>query len=294
LLHAHLDVVPCPGSLFKLTEKGGKLCGRGVYDMKFAGAVFLKVVDELQAELADYDFGIMFSFDEEIGGENGVKAWLKDGYKAKVCVLPDAGDNWHIELSHKGVWIVRLSAKGIAAHGSRPWDGDNAIHRLLDALDEISQLFKDQHSETDTLSINTINGGRALNQVADAAEATLDIRFLSEEEYEQLRKKVETIAATYKITVDTVHHVKCVKTDMSNPYVAAFLRVAEEVWGEPLKTIRSLGASEAIFFDAFDIPTILVRPLGGDAHSDTEWLDKASFEKYYELIKKYIQTEAKL
>src|SRR5579884_1302938 len=54
LLQAHLDVVPAGGPLFKLHEKGGSLVGRGVYDMKFAGAVFLKLVDDLQAKLNDY------------------------------------------------------------------------------------------------------------------------------------------------------------------------------------------------------------------------------------------------
>jgi succinyl-diaminopimelate desuccinylase len=51
LLQAHLDVVPCPKTLFNLTENDGRLIGRGVFDMKFAGAVFLKLVDDLQDEL---------------------------------------------------------------------------------------------------------------------------------------------------------------------------------------------------------------------------------------------------
>ena len=295
LLQAHLDVVPCQASLFTLTEKDGKLFGRGVYDMKFAAAVFLKLADELQ--LSDYDFGIMLTFDEELGGaggKNGVKALLEAGYRAKVCILPDAGDNWQIEATHKGAWIVRLSAKGIAAHGSRPWDGDNAIHRLIDALHEVSQLFKSQQVETDTLSINQIAGGRAANQVADAAEAILDVRFLSNELYEELRTRIESIAGKYKITPETVAHVKCVKTDMKNPYVVSFLEMARKFHGSPLKSSHSLGASDARYFAEFKIPTILLRPSGGGAHSDSEWIGKSDLEKYYQLIKAYVQKEARL
>ena len=293
LLQVHMDVVPCSGPLFTLREKAGNLIGRGVYDMKFAAAVFLKLVDDLQDELSDYDFGLMFTFDEEVGGQNGVRALLATGYRAKVCILPDAGDNWRIETTHKGVWIVRLSVKGLAAHGSRPWDGDNAIHRLVDALHDISQLFKDQHAETDTLSVNQITGGRAVNQVADAAEAVLDVRFVSNELYEELSQKIEAIAAAYKISTKTVALVRCVKTDLNNPYVKSFLRIAERVHGKPMGTIRSLGASDAHYFDEVDIPVILLRPDGGSPHSDNEWIDKAGLEEYYEVIKAYVQKEAK-
>jgi succinyl-diaminopimelate desuccinylase len=294
LLHAHLDVVPATEPMFNLQEKDGKLIGRGVSDMKFAGAVFLKLVDELKEDIQSYDFGIMFTFDEEIGGQDGVNALLKSGYRADVCILPDAGDNWRLQVTHKGAWIVRISTLGVAAHGSRPWDGDNAIHRLIDALNEISQLFKAQHEGTDTLSVNKISGGQAMNQVADFAEATLDIRFISNDIYDGLSEKIEKIASTYKAQLETIACVKCVKTDPENPYVASFLRVAEKIHGKPIETVKSLGASDARYFDEYDIPTILVKPDCGSHHADKEWLDKDGFEKYYLLIKDYVKQEAKL
>jgi succinyl-diaminopimelate desuccinylase len=293
LLQAHLDVVPCPKTLFNLTENDGRLIGRGVFDMKFAGAVFLKLVDDLQDELAKYDFGIMFSFDEEIGGENGVSALLNAGYRTQVCVLPDAGDNWCLETARKGLWMVKLSATGVAVHGSRPWEGDNAIHRLNAALYEMSTLFAKQNTKTDSLSINMISGGRAMNQVADSAEAVLDIRFIDNASHKRLTKQMQQIAANHNLTVNTITCIQPTKIDVKNPHVASFLRVAEQVQGSPLGSMESLGTSDAHYFADLDIPVILVRPHGGAPHSDSEWLDKASFEKYYELIKKYVQEEAR-
>jgi acetylornithine deacetylase/succinyl-diaminopimelate desuccinylase-like protein len=293
LLQAHIDVVPCPGSLFKLVDSDGKLIGRGVFDMKFAGAVFLKLVDELQADLANYNFGIMFTFDEEIGGRDGVGALLEAGYRSEVCILPDAGDNWCIEATQKGAWLVRLSTTGVAVHGSRPWEGDNAIHRLNAALYEINKLFAEQNAKTDSLSINMISGGNAMNQVADWAEAVLDIRFLSNDGHERLTKQINEIAGRHGLTINTAVHIKPTKTDMSNPFVKSFLQIAEDIHGSKLDEVCSLGTSDSRYFAELDIPVILLRPNGGAPHSDAEWLDKASFEKYYELIKKFVQKEAK-
>src|SRR4051794_40468422 len=50
ILNAHLDVVPAPKSLFKMSQDGDKLTGRGVLDMKFAVAVFIKLLQEIKDE----------------------------------------------------------------------------------------------------------------------------------------------------------------------------------------------------------------------------------------------------
>lgn len=121
LLQSHIDVVAAPDSCFNIKRKGNKLFGRGVMDMKFATAVFLKIAGDLKDSLADYDFGIMLTSDEETGGADGVKALLDAGYGAGVCLLPDAGKGWKLETSHKGCWIGCAKAKGVAAHGSKPW-----------------------------------------------------------------------------------------------------------------------------------------------------------------------------
>lgn len=289
LLQAHIDVVSAPDSCYKMHEKDGKLSGRGVFDMKFAAAVFLKVVDELQDQLAGYDFGIMLSSDEEIGGAHGVKALLAAGYGADVCVLPDAGKGWKIETSHKGCWIGRAVAYGTAAHGSKPWDGDNAIDHLVDALSEIRKLFKDQHPDSDTLSTNKISGGAVVNQVADRAEATLDMRFIDDGSYSRLYKKMEAIAKRHDVSLETIRHMKVSSTDVDHALVVPFARIAERVRGRPLERVRSLGTSDGRFFTEKNIPVILVRPDGGGSHGDDEWIDKKDLEKYYQVVKTYVE-----
>mgnify|MGYP005607283245 CR=1 FL=1 len=294
LLQAHIDVVAAPDHRFKLLEQDGQLIGRGAYDMKFAAAVFNKVAMELASDLAKYDFGIILTSDEEIGGVNGVKALLDDGYRAEVCILPDAGDNWHIETSHKGSWLGRLVATGKNAHGSRPWEGENAINRLVDAICEIKAMFEEQHLDSDTFGINQIEGGTAINQVADHAEATFDLRFINQDSYDNLHQRITSIARENAVDIETIREISICETDTKNPLVASFLSVAEEVHGKPLGEIRSLGTSDAYHFAEYSIPTILSRPLGGSAHADDEWIDAAGLEEYCQLIKSYVVKEAKI
>lgn len=289
LLQAHIDVVSAPDSCYRMQEKDGKLFGRGVFDMKFAAAIFLKVADELQDRLADYDFGIMLTSDEEVGGMNGVKKLLDAGYGADVCVLPDAGKGWKIETSHKGCWIGRVSATGLAAHGSKPWDGDNAIDRLIDALCAIRELFKDQHEDSDTLSVNKILGGAVVNQVADKAEAIMDLRFLDDESFARQQRRMEDIARRYNVSLETVRHITVSRTNVDHPLVQPFLTIAERLHGEPLKRVRSLGMSDAHYFTKQGTPVILVRPDGGGSHGDGEWVDKADLKTYFDVVKAYVR-----
>lgn len=289
LLQAHIDVVSAPDSCYKLHEKDGKLFGRGVFDMKFAAAIFLKLADELQENLDRYDFGIMLTSDEEIGGEHGVKALLDDGYEAGVCFLPDAGKGWKIEESHKGCWIGRLSACGKAAHGSKPWEGENAIDKLADALSEIRHMFDGQHADSDTLSFNKISGGAAFNQIADKAEAIFDMRFIDNQSYNRTREKIIAIAARHDVSLETVRHIKVSRTDVNHPLVKPFLEIVERVHGKPPERVRSLGISDARFFTDIGVPVILIRPQGGGSHADGEWIDKADLEKYYQVVKAYVE-----
>jgi succinyl-diaminopimelate desuccinylase len=293
LLQAHLDVVPAKPSLFKLTEKTDKIYGRGVFDMKFAAACYLQLADELRSELAQYDFGIMFTSDEEIGGKNGVRYLLNQGYSADVCILPDGGNDWHIETTCNTVWIVRILANGQSAHGSRPWEGLNAINSLVEGLGEIQDVFGELKPYNNSITISKIQGGNAMNQVPDQAEAILDMRFIKDSEQAKYRTAIEKIVKSKQLQLETVAFVEARNVDITQPEVHSFLTIAEQVRGEPINKTHSFGASDACYFASHGIPTIVMRPTGGDAHSDQEWLDKTELFKFYELIKTYVTQTTK-
>ena len=194
-LAGHIDVVPAPDELFDLQERDGKYYGRGVLDMKGAIAAYLSVIKDLPGDLADYDFGVMIMSDEEVGGFDGAQNLAREGYLPRVMVLPDGGNSdWGIEKFAKGIWHVTIEATGKNAHGSRPWEGKNAIDTLIGSLDEIKALFPNpQTAETSTINVGIIQGGEAINQIPATASASLDMRFASSEEQARIHTDVTAI-----------------------------------------------------------------------------------------------------
>lgn len=292
LLQAHLDVVPATGEAFLLRDEGGKYLGRGVYDMKFAAACYLQLVSELAETALDYDFGIMLTTDEEIGGENGVGYLLGEGYGAGVCILPDGGDNWQLESECNGVWLVDIVASGKSAHGSRPWEGENAINKLLNCILEIQHVFPMDGDDKNTLTVSKISGGAAINQVPSEAKVTLDMRFVDDKSYISKRIAVEQCIQNAGLTLETIARVDSVTVDKDDPAISKFMEIAEECTGKPISCGRSYGASDAHYFTKAGIPTILIRPDGGGAHSENEWLDKNGFYTFYDVLKEYVRKVA--
>ena len=296
LLAAHLDVVPAPKPLFKLTERDGAFYGRGVCDMKFAIASYLQLIDDLGEDLPTYDLGIMITTDEEIGGEDGVKALLeKGGYRAEACVLPDGGDNWALEREAKGVVWIKATANGTAAHGSRPWEGASAIEKMMNFLRAMRyDLFTEQDSNTSTCNVGTIQGGNAVNQVADECSADIDIRPVSRAEQKKIIAHLDKLSTAYDIKLEYRLNGSPISVDLTNPYVVAYVESVEKATGKPRQFMRSNGGSDARYFAEYDIPTLVGYPTGGGRHSESEWLDVKSFYQFDEVLHDFVGRCARL
>lgn len=291
MLAAHVDVVPADDSSFVMKEEAENLIGRGVFDMKFAAAIYIVLARELARHSDNLNWGIMFTSDEEVGGVDGIGALLNLGYKSDVCILPDGGDNWQLESGCNSAWIAKIYVEGKTAHGSRPWEGKNAIAQLMDCLSEIQARFENKKYKN-TLTVSQIGGGNALNQVPDKAWATLDMRFTDEQEYDSLRVEIESNIRKKGIKIETIAHVAGSHLDTDSPHVKSFIELAKQKAPVKVGFSKSLGASDSHYFEANGIPTILMRPRGGGAHSEKEWINKQDLQNYYELIKEFVVTNA--
>jgi succinyl-diaminopimelate desuccinylase len=294
LLSAHVDVVPAPDTMFKLTEKGDKLIGRGVMDMKFAVACYMALVDSLRYELQNYDFGIMMTSDEEVGSVKGVDMLVNEfDYRPEVVIVPDGGENWQLETFAKGVHWIKLTASGKSAHASRPWEGDSAIQSLLEALREIEALVpaRTDPKET-TLTIGTIDGGTMANQIPAKASAMLDIRYGSLADYKRLYPLIKAICRKYGVkTVVEAGHPPY-SNDAKNPLIESFLDISSEVIGERPGTNLSYGVTDGRFFSAVGIPSVIIEPPAGDRHKDTEWLSRRGFNQFAVILDRYVRQTA--
>lgn len=290
ILYCHIDVVPAHKRMWTLQKRDGKFFGRGVFDMKFALAAYMVLVDEIRVNLRAYNFGIMVVTDEETGGGLGTYNLVKAGYVPKVCVMPDGGENWQIESYAKGVWHFQVETWGESSHGSRPWQGKNAISRMIAILHEIETLFMyGQRPDTITLNIGFIKGGEAINQVPDYAQAGLDIRYLTDEECTAIKAKVKSICLRRGAKLTPVEDGTISYTDINNPYVQAYITSAKNISGIVLKPCKSHGSSDARYFTQVNVPCIISSPAGGDRHSNHEWIDIDGIDKFKNIVHDYLQ-----
>jgi succinyl-diaminopimelate desuccinylase len=294
MLTAHLDVVPGADELFTVREEDGKFFGRGVFDMKLAIASYMTIVDALGDDLHNYDIGIMITTDEEIGGLEGAKRLVDIGYRPAICFLPDGAQDWQIETFAKGFCYGRVSVKGTTAHGSRPWEGDSATFKLIDLLGELKAYFADQTLNTSTLNIGTISGGVAKNQIPAHASATIDIRFISEEDHAEIIDMIESLCQKYDATFleEPLEGHPCVN-ELTHPLIKPYVESVKKITGEEASGTISFGASDARFFAGVGISSIISRPHGGGQHAATEWIDKQGCLQYPEVLMDYLQKVAR-
>lgn len=291
---AHMDVVAAPDKLFALQEDEKNYYGRGTYDMKLAIASYLVMLDKLQGELEHYDIGFMITGDEEVGGVDGVGRLANEGYLPKIVVLPDGGENWKLEARAKGVWIASVETSGVKAHGSRPWEGKNAVNALLDILSEIRALTSEEKPESTTLTLSQLSGGPAFNQVPAHASASLDFRFYSAAEQQKVTEAVAEICSRHDAKLTTLAEGPTIEVDVANPYVKTFMELVEQATGRPQEHTLSLGASDARFFAVKGVTCIVVEPIGGGRHADTEWVDKESLGQFTEVLINFAKVAGRL
>jgi succinyl-diaminopimelate desuccinylase len=293
LLAAHLDVVPAPDELFDIRIADGKIYGRGTLDMKYAVAAYLQLIDELQDDLARYDIGLMITTDEEVGGNEGTGQLVKEGYKPSVCVIPDGGDNWQIQIASKGFYYLHLQAYGTPAHGSRPWHGVNAILPMIEALGDIQALFGESKPENSTLNIGKLGGGGAVNQVADYAEASIDIRAHTETEKRALLARVQAICATRNVELTVALDGVATQFSLDDPLIAPFARHITAVTGTQVTGSHTLGSNDTRFFAEQGVPCISLYPTGAGHHGPDEWVSEEGFYQFKEVLGRYLNEVAR-
>ena len=246
LLQGHVDVVP---GKQPFREAEGKLYGRGVFDMLFATASFMQLIDDIGPDLEKYDLAIMLTGDEEHGGMSGVAKILDDGYTTDVCILPDAGDGFGtLSVGAKGVYHAKIKINGQSHHGSRPWEGDGAAAKLVEFLAQLSLLFDTSDRDNSTLTISMLQAGETLNQGPSSAVAGIDIRYKNRNDLERITKGLKQLLKEFNGDIEYLHTGSNFQLDTDNPLVRQFIELYQSEIGREVTFMRAHGSSDARFF----------------------------------------------
>ena len=169
-----MDTVP---PFIAPTEDDEKIYGRGSCDAKGIIAAEITAAERLRARASRISGCSTRS--RRRRSSTGAKAANLHPLAAKCeyMINGEPTDN-DLAIGSKGTFRLKIKTNGKAAHSAYPEEGDSAIERLLDILEDIrhTRFPNDDFFGETTVNIGTIEGGMALNVIPTTAEAGLAIR----------------------------------------------------------------------------------------------------------------------
>ena len=289
LLHGHLDVVPGHADQFDPHVEGDRLFGRGAYDMKGALAALLLAFADLreQSEVC-VRFGVVPDEESEEEIDRGADVLVEKGFVGDFAITGEPTD-MHVGVAAKGVLAMRIEVGGRSAHGATPWLGENAIIRALEVFRAIESLpFASRSSELfDRPSINLgrILGGDALNKVPDTCVIDVDVRYLPEQDPDEILGEVRGIPGAE--IVSTFSRMPAY-VDPKSIYVRALCSAAARHHTEGVTSVGRDGASDAVCFLRAGIPAVEFGPVGAGHHGPDEWVSIESLTAYRRAIVDFV------
>ncbi|MEE1891220.1 acetylornithine deacetylase [Pseudomonas carassii] len=284
VLSGHTDVVPVEGQAwtvepFRLTEREGRLYGRGTADMKGFIASVLAAVPALLAQPLKLPVHLAFSYDEEVGCL-GVRSMLdalaQRPHKPRLCLIGEPTELKPV-LGHKGKLAMRCQVHGAACHSAYAPYGVNAIEyaaRLIGKLGEIGDELArpEYHDERfdppfSTVQTGVIKGGRALNIVPEECEFDFEVRALPGFEAQAVADRLQTYAEA-----ELLPRMRAVSgaSDIRLRALSAYPGLATPAESEAAQLVTLLSGSddfgtvafgtEGGLFDQAGIPTVVCGP----------------------------------
>ena len=193
VLSGHTDVVPVEGQNwstdpFQVTEKDGKLYGRGVADMKSFSAIALSLVPDMLAARMKRPVIFALSYDEEIGllGAPRMIAEIAERMPKPSSVIVGEPTNMKVIDGHKGIASFTVRVTGYTTHSSQTDRGVSAVEAAAKLITKISGMRERREAAADpsspfdppysTMTVNVVRGGTQLNIMAGEAMFQWDMR----------------------------------------------------------------------------------------------------------------------
>jgi acetylornithine deacetylase/succinyl-diaminopimelate desuccinylase-like protein len=288
LLTSHLDTVaPVDWDTdpFRPERSGYRLQGLGACDDKGSLTAMLLAFARLarRPELPPGTITLVAMVGEEMFGV-GSRHLVRSGCRPDAAVVGEPTELRLVRVECGNVrW--RIHALGLAAHGSRPWEGDSAVYRMADVLrvlrDDVAPACHAlTHPLTGSAAFNAglIEGGSGINIVPDRCTLAVERRVLPGEDplatmeiiNALLRDRIGSdclefdspIAVNYPLDTPEEAHV-----------VRALARTLRDRGLNPKSTGVSFG-SDANRLAAAGIPCVVFGPGSiRQAHTRGEWID---------------------
>lgn len=300
VLSGHTDCVPVLGEVwqsdpFTLTERDGKLFGRGSADMKGFVAASLAAVPDLLAMNLSRPVHLALSYDEEIGCI-GVRTLLRDlsdrDHKPAMCIVGEP-TMMQVVTGHKGGRAYRCHFTGHAVHSSLAPHGQNAIEsaaELVVFLKSVAAELSNGPTDPDfdlvhsTISVGMIEGGTAINIVPSDATVTFEFRNLIEVDQQEIFERIERDVVN-RILPEAKLRFPGASAKFEQIYEypahdidadAALVTALKHIVGRNDHSKVAYGAEAGLFLRELGLPTVLCGPGSiSVAHRPNEFVERS-------------------
>ena len=317
VLSGHTDVVPVEGQdwtsdPWTVTERDGRIYGRGCCDMKGFDAIALHALQQALKSDLKRPLQIALSFDEEIGCAGApplIEAMAEAGLpKAEAAIIGEPS-LLNCVTGHKGSASFDIHIKGFEVHSSLMHTGVSAIHEAARLIDWANQRNAESMAATPsaiasvfdppwtTVHVGKIKGGTAHNITAGDCHFVLEMRFVPDDDrqvwFKAVRDKAAEIAAEMqkiapgsRITLTEGEDVIGLVPEEDG----AAERLVRRLTGDNGSHVVSYG-TEAGHFQAAGISSVICGPGNIEqAHQADEYISVAQFEAGEAFMRKVVDS----
>ncbi len=305
MLNGHIDTVDASDmdiEPFDPVLRDDMLFGRGSYDMKGGVAAMIAAVEAIvrSGTMLRGDVYVACVADEEYASK-GTEAVVRD-YRTDAAIVCEPTE-LSIDVAHKGFAWARITFTGVAAHGSLPETGVDAITKaghFLVALERHAKkdLVSKSHALLGSPSVHAsiIGGGKELSTYPARCVLEIERRTIPGEDKAAVLKELSDIIEgfsasdpTFDAEAEVFFYRAPFEADTSVAPVTTLAESCRKVLGrEPEYGWSSAWLDSALLLEA-GIPTAVFGPAGDGAHSAVEYVRWDSVIKAAEVLKDVVE-----
>ena len=289
MLNGHMDTVGVTGMDAPHTSRveGNRLYGRGAYDMKAGLAACLMAAKRAKALNLRGDVIVTAVADEEVASI-GTQAICRELARWQPdAVIVTEPTEMEIAVAHKGFVWFDIETFGVAAHGSRPHLGIDAIAKMGKVLTELAQLDLDlranpthPHLGSGSIHASLIQGGQELSSYPAYCKLQVERRTIPGETPDLVEAQLQAILdrcaaadSTFKAKLTRGLVREAFEVPENAPIVQLCAQHLSHITGTTAKMSGVSFWADSAFFASAGVPTLLLGPHGFGAHGVVEWVD---------------------
>ena len=287
LLCGHCDTVFPQDSPFQqaVDDRGGRLVGPGVADMKGGLLVMAEALRRFEATGPALGWTVVLNTDEEVGSVSSTPL-LREAAAGHVAglVYEPALETGRLAGARGGSANFDLVVRGRSAHVGREFaQGRSAVHVAAEVVGVLAGL---NAAEGVTVNVGRIDGGGPVNRVADLAVVRFNVRVADDERQAAIANDLRRLTAILNrrdgIAAELHGEFLSPPKPMTGATAELFARVRDcgERLGVAVEWSDTGGVCDGNKLQAAGLPTVdTLGVRGGGLHSDDEFCVTASIEE---------------